>query len=62
MPIQREMRSKLRYTSTETKEQLLDAAKRLNISGRWQMTKAELARAIENAGAGPVRRNRRETR
>ncbi|MBV1851702.1 hypothetical protein [Catellatospora tritici] len=61
MPIQREMRSKLRYTSMETKDQLLGVAKRLNISGRWQMTKAELVRAIENAGASS-RRNRREPR
>ncbi len=60
MPIQREMRSKLRYQSAETKDQLLGMAKRLNISGRWHMTKAELVRAIEKANNQPNRRNTRE--
>lgn len=58
MPIQREMRSKLRFQSTETKDQLLGVAKRLNITGRWHMTKAELARAIEKANNQPSRRAR----
>ncbi|MEV4416967.1 hypothetical protein [Catellatospora sp. NPDC049609] len=60
MPIQREMRSKLRYQSAETKDQLLGAAKRLNIAGRWHMTKAELVRAIEKANNQANRRTSRE--
>lgn len=56
MPIQREMRSKLRFQSSQTKEQLLGMAKRLNVTGRWHMTKAELVRAIEKAN-NPARRN-----
>ncbi|WP_155372382.1 hypothetical protein [Catellatospora vulcania] len=59
MPIQREMRSKLRFQSNQTKDQLLGMAKRLNITGRWHMTKAELARAIEKANS-TARRDHRE--
>ncbi|GAA1422184.1 hypothetical protein ACFQZ4_33670 [Catellatospora coxensis] len=59
MPIQREMRSKLRYQSSQTKEQLLGVAKKLNVTGRWHMTKAELVRAIEKAN-NPARRNQRD--
>ena len=59
MPIQREMRSKLRFQSSQTKEQLLGMAKKMNITGRWHMTKAELARAIEKANA-TGRRNSRD--
>ncbi|WP_144126494.1 hypothetical protein [Catellatospora sichuanensis] len=58
MPIQREMRSKLRYQSNQTKEQLLGVAKKLNVTGRWHMTKAELARAIEKANTTASRHSR----
>ncbi|GAA2353727.1 hypothetical protein Cme02nite_46220 [Catellatospora methionotrophica] len=58
MPIQREMRSKLRFQSSQTKEQLLGVAKKMNITGRWHMTKAELARAIEKANDAGRRHSR----
>jgi hypothetical protein len=41
------MRSGTRRTKGRTKEQLYNEAKRRNISGRSQMTKAQLQRAVD---------------
>ena len=42
------MRSGTRRTKGRTKEQLYNEAKRRNIPGRSQMTKAQLQRAVDN--------------